>query len=72
MPLVNETGKSYKVKKGQTIALIERSLAVEKQGIKEVSVATVKSKDEVEQNFEPQLKQMPAQEARALSVLLES
>ena len=36
VPLVNETGKSYKVKKGQTIALIERSLAVENQGIKEV------------------------------------
>ena len=72
VPLVNETGKSYKVKKGQTIALIERSLAVENQGIKEVSIATVKSKGEAEQNFEPQLKQMPAQEARALSVVLES
>ena len=60
------------MKKCETIALIERSLAVESQRIKEVSVARVKSKGGAEQNFGPQLKQMPAQEAQALSVLLKS
>ena len=73
VPLVNETGRSFKVKKGQTIGVIESTFdSCENPLIKEVAATELSTNESKEQKFQSNLQHLTSENSKSLLELLNS